>query len=100
MVLQVALLGGGVLAQRAEELPGVEVELHVLLEVAAVGRLVLAVRAGQRLGAVVDLPGVAGHLVLVGCQVVTALTLEGTLACRQEGERVSRCCRGITLRNM
>lgn len=60
-------------------------EFNVLLIVAAVGGLVLAVRAGQRLGAVVDLPGMACYLVLVGCQIITALTLEGTLSCTNEG---------------
>lgn len=81
MVLQVAFLGGGVLAERAEKLPRIEMQLDMLLEVAAVCGLVLAVRAGKRFGAVVDLPGVAGHLVLVGCQVITTLTLERTLTC-------------------
>lgn len=87
MILQVALLGGGILAEGAEELTGVEVELHVLLVVAAVGGLVLAVRARQRFGPVVDLAGVARHLVLIGCQVVTALTLERTLACKAKARR-------------
>lgn len=86
MVLQVAFLGGGVLAERAKKLSRVQVEFHMLLEVAAVGGLVLAVRAGKRFGAVVDLPGVAGHLVLVGCQVVTTLTLERTLTCTKEAK--------------
>lgn len=79
MVLQVAFLGGGVLAERAEELTWIEVEFNVLLEVAPVCSLVLAVWAGERFGAVVDLPGVAGHLMLVGCQVITTLTLKRTL---------------------
>lgn len=58
-------------------------KLHVLLEIAAVGRLVLAVRAGQRFGAVVHLAGVAGDFMLVSCQVGAALTLEGALTCKQ-----------------
>lgn len=94
MVLQVAFLGGGVLAQGAEELTRIQVEFHVLLEVAAICRLVLTVRAGQRFGAVVDLAGVAGHLVLVGRQVVTALALEWTLTCAQEDEQESGQCGG------
>lgn len=94
MVLQVAFLGGSVLAERAEELARIEVEFDVLLEVAAVSGLVLAVWAGKRFGAIVDLPGVAGHLMLVGCQVVTTLTLERTLTCTQEGKEMSKCCRG------
>lgn len=89
MVLQVAFLGGGVLAERAEELTGIEVELHVLLEVAAVCGLVLAVWAGKRFGAVVDLPGVASHLMLVGCQVITTLTLKRALTCTGEGKQMS-----------
>lgn len=64
-------------------------KLHVLLEVAAVSRLVLAVGAGQRFGAVVHLAGVPGHFVLVSCQVGATLALEGTLTCKQEGERTS-----------
>lgn len=84
MVLQVALLGSGVLAERTEELPWVQVQLNMLLEVAPVGRLVLAVRAGQRLGPVVDLTGMPGNLMLIGCQVAAALALEGTLTCREE----------------
>lgn len=54
----------------------------MLLKVASVGRFVLAVGAGQRLGTVVDLASVTGHLVLIGCQVAAALTLEGTFTCR------------------
>lgn len=77
MVLQVALLGGGVLADGAQELPRVHVQLHVLLEVAAVGRLVLTVRAAQRLGPVVHLTRVTRHLVLIGRQVAAAVALEG-----------------------
>lgn len=84
MVLQVALLGGGVLAERAEELPRVQVQLHMLLKVAAVCRFVLAVWAGKGLGTVVDLSGVAGHLVLIGGKVAAALTLKRTLTCREE----------------
>lgn len=86
MILQVAFLGGSVLAERADKLARIEVEFNMLLEVAAVGSLVLAVWAGKRFGAIVDLPGVAGHLMLVGCQVVTTLTLERTLTCTQEGK--------------
>lgn len=67
VVLQVAFLGGGVLAKGAEELTRVEVEFNMLLVVAAVSGLVLAVRAGQRFGPIVDLSGVARHLMLVGC---------------------------------
>ena len=94
MVLQVALLGSSVLAERAVELPGVEVQLHVLLEVAAVGRLVLAVGAGQRLGAVVHLSGMPRHLVLIGRQVVAAVTLEGPLACSEKrcGDSIPDVC--------
>lgn len=84
MVLQVAFLGGSVLAERTEELARVEVEFNMLFKVAAVCGLVVAVGAGKRFGAIVDLPGVAGHLMLIGCQVVTALTLEGTLTCTQK----------------
>lgn len=90
MVLQVAFLGGSVLAEGAEELTRIEVEFNVLLVIAAVGSLVLAVRAGQRFGAVVDLPGMTCHLVLVGCQVITALTLEWTLSYTQEGKQMSK----------
>lgn len=92
MVLQVALLGCRVLAKRAVELPRVEVELHVLLVVAAVGRLVLAVGAPKRLGPVVHLPGMPGHLVLVGRQVVAAVALERPFTCleRRHGEESVR----------
>lgn len=83
---QVALLGGGVLAERTEELPRVQVELHVLLEVAAVRGLVLTERTGKRSGPIVNLAGVARHLVLIGCQVATAVTIERLLTCRQEGD--------------
>lgn len=83
MVLQVALLGGSILADGAEELPRVQVQFNVLLVVAAVCGLIVAVRAGQRFGPVVDLPGVPGHLMLVGCQVIAALALKGTLSCTQ-----------------
>lgn len=61
-------------------------EFDVLLEVAAVSGLVVTVGAGERFWPVVDLPGVAGHLMLIGCQVVTALTLERTLTCTQKGK--------------
>lgn len=81
MILQVAFLGGSIFAEWAEELSRVEVEFNVLLEVAAVCGLVVAVGAGKRFGAIVDLPSVTSHLVLVGCQVVTALALERTLTC-------------------
>lgn len=90
MVLQVALLGSRILAERTEELTGVQVELHVLLEVAAICRLVLTVWTGKRFGTVMDLPGMAGHLMLVGCQVITTLALEGTLTCTQEGKHMSK----------
>ena len=76
MVLQVAFLGGCVLANGAEELARVDVQLHMLFEVAAVGRLVLAVRAAQRLRPVMHLTRVTSHLVLIGCQVATAVTLK------------------------
>lgn len=66
----------------------------MLLEVAAICRLVLTIWAGQRFGAVVDLAGMAGHLMLVGRQVVTALTLEWTLSCTQEDTQVSEQCGG------
>lgn len=69
-------------------------EFNVLLVVAAVGGLILTVRAGQRFGAVVDLPGMARYLVLVGCQIITALTLEGTLSCMKGGKQMSIECRG------
>lgn len=94
MVLQVTFLGGSVLAEGAEELTRIKVEFDMLLVVAAVGGLVLAVRAGQRFGAIVDLPCVTSHLMLVGCQVITALTLEWTLSCTQEGKQISQYCRG------
>lgn len=94
MVLQVAFLGGSILAEGAEELTRIEVEFDVLLVVAAVSGLVLAVRTGQRFGAVVDLPRVTRHLMLVGCQVITALTLEWTLSCTQEVKQMSKYCRG------
>lgn len=81
MVLQVAFLGGSVFAEWTEELSRVEVEFDVLLEIAAVCGLIIAVGTGKRFGAVVDLPSVTSHLVLVGCQVVTALTLERTFTC-------------------
>lgn len=82
MILQVALLGSGIFAEGAEELAGVEVEFYVLFEVAAICRLVVTVGARQRFRPVVDLPSMAGHLMLIGCQVVTALTFKGTLTCR------------------
>lgn len=66
VVLQIAFLGCGILAKGAEELTRVKVEFNVLLVVAAVGSLVLAVWAGQRFGPIVDLSGVARHLMLVG----------------------------------
>ncbi len=69
-------------------------EFDVLLKVAAVCGLVLAVWAGERFGAIVDLSGVAGHLMLVGCQVITTLTLERTLTCTQEGKQMSKYSRG------
>lgn len=53
----------------------------MLLEVAAVRGLIIAVGTGKRFGAIVDLPSVTSHLMLVGCQVVTALALEWTLTC-------------------
>lgn len=87
MILQVALLGGGILAEGAEELTGVEMELHVLLVVAAVSGLVLAVWTRQRFWTIVDLAGVARHLMLIGCQVVTALTLERTLTYNRKVRR-------------
>lgn len=94
MVLQVALLGSCILAERTEELTGVQVELHVLLEVAAVCCLVLAVWTGKRFGTVMDLPGVAGDLMLVGCQVITTLAFEGTLTCTQDGKNMLKYWRG------
>lgn len=81
MVLQVAFLGGSVFAEWAQELSRVEVELDMLLEVAAVCSLIIAIGTRKRFGAIVDLPSVTSHLMLVGCQVVTALTLERTLTC-------------------
>lgn len=83
MVLQIALLGGSVLAEGAEELARVQVQLNVLLVVAAVCGFIVAVRTGQRFGPVVDLASVASDLVLVGCQVIAALTFKWTLSCRQ-----------------
>lgn len=81
MVLQVAFLGRGVLTDGAEKLPWVDVQLHVLFEVAAVGRFVLAVRTVERLGAVMHLPGVTRHLVLIGRQIAAAVALEWSLTC-------------------
>lgn len=76
MILQVALLGCGVLADGAEELARVDVQLHVLLEVAAVSCFVLAVGAAEWFGSVVHLAGVAGHLMLIGCQVAAVIAFE------------------------
>lgn len=61
----------------------------MLLVVAAICGLVLAVWAGQRFGPIVDLPGMASHLVLVGCQIIAAFTLEWTLTCTEEGTNVT-----------
>lgn len=88
VVLQIALLGGSVLAEGTEELPRVQVQLHVLLVVAAVCGLIVAVWTGQRFGPIVDLASVPSDLVLVGCQVVTALTFERTLSCTQENRDI------------
>lgn len=92
MVLQVTLLGGCILAEWAKELPWVEVQFDMFFVVAPVGGLIVTVEARQRLWAVVNLPGMAGYLVLVGCQVGTALTLKGTLTYTQEEKRELQCC--------
>lgn len=54
----------------------------MLLVVGAVSRLVFAVWTSQWLRTVVHLSGVAGHLMLIGCQITATLTLEGALAWR------------------
>lgn len=79
MVLEVALLGGGVFAERTEELPWVQVQFHVFFKVAAISGFVFAVRTGQRFGAIVNLTGVTCDFMLVCRQIVTALTFERTL---------------------
>lgn len=83
VVLQIALLGGSVLAERTEELPRVQVQFDVLLVVAAVCGLIVTVWTGQRFGPVVDLASVPSDFVLVGCQVITALAFKWTLSCTQ-----------------
>lgn len=81
MILQITLLGSGILADGAKKLTWVEVELYMLFEVAAIGSLVLAVGAAQWFGSVVHLPGMTRHLVLIGRQVITAVTFERSFTC-------------------
>lgn len=66
VILQVTLLGGRIAADRAKELPRVDMKLYVLFVIAAIRCLVLAMWATQRFGAIVNLPGMASHLMLVG----------------------------------
>lgn len=65
MILQVAFFRRCIVTDRAEKLAWVDVELHVLFEVAAVSGFVVTVRADQRLRPVVHLPRVTSHFVLV-----------------------------------
>lgn len=88
MVLQVALLGCCVLAHRAKKLARVDVKLDMLFKVATVCCLILAVRAAQGLGSIVDLSGMAGHFVLVGCQVTAAVTFERPLTYCKKSIRI------------
>lgn len=91
MILQVALLGCSIFANRAKKLARVDMELNMLFKVAAIGCLVLAVRAAEGLGSIVYLSGMAGHLVLVGCQVAAVVTFERPLTySRQTIRRRSR----------
>lgn len=94
VILQVAFLGGSILAEGTEKLPRIEVEFNMLLVVAAISGLVLTVGAGKRFGTIVDLSSMSRHLVLVGCQVGTALALERTLTCTQESEVLHPCSEG------
>ena len=84
VILQVTLLGSGVLANRTKELTRVEVELHMLLVVAAISRLVWTVGAAQGLGPIVNLSGMACHLMLIGSQVVAAVTFERPFTCQEK----------------
>lgn len=84
MVLQVAFLGCSVVTDGAKKLPWIDVQLHMLFEIAAVGRFVLAVRTAERLGSVMHLPGVTRHLVLIGCQIAAAVAFERSLACYRD----------------
>lgn len=81
VVLQVAFLGCSILTDGAKKLPWIDVQLHMLFEVAAVGCFVLAVRTVEWLGAVMHLPGMPCHLVLIGCQIAAAVTFERSLTC-------------------
>lgn len=81
MVLQVTFLGCSILADGAKKLPWIDVQLHVLFEIASVGCFVLAVRTVEWLGSVMHLSGVTRHLVLIGCQIAAAVTPERSLAC-------------------
>lgn len=81
VVLQVAFLGRSILTDRAKKLPWIDVQLHVLFEVAPVGCFVLAVRTAEWLGAVMYLPGVTCHLMLIGCQIAAAVAFEWSFTC-------------------
>lgn len=79
MVLQVALLGSCIVTHRAVELPWVNVQLHMFLEIAPVGCFVVAVWAVQGLGPIVNLPRMASHFVLIRGHVAALITFKWLL---------------------
>lgn len=97
MVLQVAFLGCSIFTDGAKKLPWVDVQLHMLFKVAAVGCFVLAVRTIERLGSIMHLPGMTGHLMLIGCQIAAAVTFERSLTCC--GEAKKAVCKLFTVQS-
>lgn len=79
MVLQVTLLGGRVVTHGAVELPRVDVQLDVLLEVAPIGCFVVTVRAIKRFRPVVNLSCVSGHFVLIRGHIIALITFKWLL---------------------
>lgn len=79
MILQITLLGSCVVAHRAVELPWIDMQLDVLLEVTSVCCLVVTVRAAQRFGPVVHLSRVAGYFVLIRGHVTALVALKWLL---------------------
>lgn len=79
MILQVTFLGSSIVTDRAKELPGADMELHVLLEVASISCFVVAMGAGQWFGPIVNLSCVPRHFVLIGCHIVALLTFKRLL---------------------
>lgn len=65
MILQITLLGSCIVTHGAVELPGIDMQFHVLFEVASICRFIVTVRTVKRLRPIVNLSCMSGHFVLI-----------------------------------